>query len=604
MDKNIIKNHLIKRFISEESTPGISVTDKAKKESEKINKAGVKAIEKDMTDYDKSLKQKEKNMSKMATNKYNYTDAAEKTYHDEMEILNGQEMIEYSREPGSEFQQRAEEAIVGSSRMGNAIGGNAEAVWGASSDDFGKKLVKRIKDSSKKRAEAEIQTYGMGDVQIPTGNKVQTATTAISASKPKGDATKPMQSASEKPKTKTVKENNDNNNSQIKESMKRLKFKKEFEGANTTQKIGHALTLIPEGYRVDKKEFEMTDGTVTCKVRWEGNLNEGKAVILLAADKTKINEDISRMKALMGYKSEDTLGLVKGNKRLDENAAFADIWKKSRQLLGESEEIEGQKPATGDLDDAVKVAPEAKKNIEGSASTEKGTKAPAPKKGPANAIDKAVSHAPEAKKHVEGAATTSFAQGTDVPKPAEGEWEEINMPQAAEAKKHVESGKATHKATDKAQVVKENEEVDGEDDADVEVKDDFGKPDPDDDDSSLEKEPSVTDIKPEVPPTGASDDDDEVVVPKPQAKVGPRLMQRPSTGEYFLTQNNKHLLTDEMGQPIAVPAEYVELAKKNPKLALEKIQDAAEMSSVEEPLDEYGDEHPIATSDAVSAMKK
>lgn len=585
MDKNIIKNHLSKRFISEESTPGISVTDKAKKESEKINKAGVKAIEKDVTDYDKALKQTDKNMSKMPINKYNYVDDAEKTYHEEMEILNGQEMIEYTSEPGAEFKKRAEEAIEGSSRMGNAIGGNAEETWGASSDEFGKKLIKKIKDSSKRRADAEIQTYGMGDVQIPTGTKVQTATTAVSASKPKGDTTNPPQSASEKTKIKVVKENN--NKPQIKESMKRLTFKKEFEGANTTQKIGHALTLIPEHLRQDKKVFEMTDGTVTCKIRWEGTLNEGKAVLMLANDKTKINEDLSRMKELMGYKPQDTLGLVKGKERINENEVFGDIWNKTRKLLGESDDIEGQKADTGDLDDAVKVAPEAKKHIEGTATSSfaQGTKAPAPKKGPAGSIDKTVSHAPEAKKHVEGTATTSFAQGTDVPKPAEGEWEEINMPQSAEAKKHVH--------------LKENDEIDSEDD--VEVKDTFNKPD-EEDNSPEEKEPTASDISTDIP-AASSDDDDEVVVPKIPATAGPKLMKNPSTNEFFLTQNNKHLLVDEMGKPIPVPAEYVELARKNPRLALEKIQDAAESSTGEEEIDEYGDEHPMATSDAVNAMK-
>jgi hypothetical protein len=36
--------------------------------------------------------------------------------------------------------------------------------------------------------------------------------------------------------------------------MKRLKFNKEFNG------VGNALKMIPESYRTDNKEFEMTDG--------------------------------------------------------------------------------------------------------------------------------------------------------------------------------------------------------------------------------------------------------------------------------------------------------------------------------------------------------
>ena len=46
MDKNIIKQHLAKKFLSEEVTPGIYVTNAAKKKSAKENKAGVKDIQK------------------------------------------------------------------------------------------------------------------------------------------------------------------------------------------------------------------------------------------------------------------------------------------------------------------------------------------------------------------------------------------------------------------------------------------------------------------------------------------------------------------------------------------------------------------------------
>jgi hypothetical protein len=544
MYKNIIKNHLSKRFLAEDMTPGIKVTDAVKKKSGKINKDGVKDIEKEVKNYDKSLKQTDKNIKTMAVNKYNYTDDAEKTYHDEMEILNGQEMIEYSSEPGEDFKKRAEEAIEGSSRMGNEKGGNAEEVWGASSDEFGKKLVKRIKDSAKKRAEAEIQTYGMGDVQIPTGKKVQTATTAVGAKNVKGDTTKVGKSSSEKPKTKIVKENNKTKN---KESMKRLKFKKEFNG------VGNALKLIPESYRTDKKEFEMTDGNETYRIRWEGTLSEGRAVILRASDKKMVNEDMQKMKHLMGYKSQDTLGLVKGNARIDENAVFSDVLKKTKILLGESEEIEDQTASEGDLDDAVGIAKEAKKHVEGSVSTDKGTEAPAPKKGAAESLDKAVSQAPEAKKHVEGSVSTD--KGTKAPAPKEGEWDEISVPQAPEAKKHTESGKSTHKATDTAKVVKENEEEEEE------VEDTYYKSD--DEDSTPEVEPSSVDISTDIPAIDGDDDDDDIAPIPPAPKGGPKLMVSQSTGDHYLMVNNK---------PILVPPQYLELAKRNPSLALDKIQ--------------------------------
>ena len=154
MDKKIIKKYLNERFLSEDTTPGISVTAKNKKESGKINKAGVQDIEKKVGDFDDAVKA-DPNAKEMAPNKYIYTDDFEETYHSEMEIMNGQEMIQYTNKPDDLFTEKALEAIEGSSRMGN----NSE--WanvvpkqqGFTGPEFGKNLVKRIKASAKKRSE-------------------------------------------------------------------------------------------------------------------------------------------------------------------------------------------------------------------------------------------------------------------------------------------------------------------------------------------------------------------------------------------------------------------------------------------------------------------
>lgn len=590
MDKNIIKKHLTERFLSEETTPGIDMAKKMKKEETKINSDGVKAIDKDMATYDKDLKKKDKN--EVPANKFNYNDDFEKTYHDEMEIMNGQEMIQYDRLPNKDFKEKAKEGIEGSSRMGNEGGkgiGNAEAIEGASSDDFGKNLVKKIKDSEKKRSE-----------QTPTLNL-------------RGrDIQADIKDTGHKPYAfEDLKENKTITPNKTKESMKRLKFKKEFEGSNTTQKIGHALTLIPEGYKTDNKEFEMTDGNVTCRVRWEGTLTEGKAVILSAKNTTLINEDISRMKALFNYKSESTLGLVKGNARLDENAAFADVYAKTKKLLGEEEDIESVTPAVDDLDNAgINQAPEAKKHIEGSVKEDPKTNAPKPKEGnweeaktgaksakqmetkapkakegeweeaktgvAESATDKKtmapkakvapfeeapVKVAPEATKHIEGSVKAD--KKTEADKPKEGNPDDA-VNQAPEAKKHIEDKKGTElKATAKKKIA-ENEipAEDGEDD--VEVADTWNKPE--EDDSSSDDEPTAKDIKAEPVPAMAGDDDEDDVVVPPVAKAGaPKLMVSQSTGKHYLMVGKK---------PTEVPEHLVVLAKKNPSLALTKIQDA------------------------------
>jgi hypothetical protein len=98
--------------------------------------------------------------------------------------------------------------------------------------------------------------------------------------------------------------------------MKKVTFKKEFASLN------EALTKVPAKLREDKNTFEMTDGNKTYQMRWEGTLEEGKAVALQAEDKGLMNEDVQKMKHLWGYKAEDTLGKVTADKRVDENTTF------------------------------------------------------------------------------------------------------------------------------------------------------------------------------------------------------------------------------------------------------------------------------------------
>lgn len=310
MDKKIIKKHLTEKFsavINEDKTPGIDLANKMKKEETKINKDGVKAIETDVKKQDKNLK-KEDN-----TKKFNYSNDTEKEYHDEMETRNGLEMTQFDREPNKEYKDRAKKAIIGDPTMGNGKGANAEEIEGVSSDDFGKEFIKKTTDSKKKRDDAEISTIQLGDdiETLPKNRK----------------SDKYLATENKKITKNTI------------EPMKRLKFKKEFNG------IDNALKLIPESYKINNKEFEMTDGNETYKIRWEGTLTEGQGVVLLANNKKIVNEDIDRMKALFNYKSSDTLGLVKGAARIDENKIFFDVLDKTKKILSENEEEESDDDA-------------------------------------------------------------------------------------------------------------------------------------------------------------------------------------------------------------------------------------------------------------------
>ena len=466
MDKNKIKQYLTKTFVTEAAktsnlvrpseasgAPAIKLAKKIATDNGKINKKGVGEVGKDMKSYEKGLEKTDVNDKTMAQNKFNYSDDNEQTYHDEMEIMNGQEMIQYDRKPDSKFTERAMEAIEGSARMGNSpeYANVVEKGWGGD-PEFGKNLVKKIKASVEKRnketptihlqgrdIEADRKDYGNKPYAFKEGDKEKEIIKDKKPSNDKKPEEKPedlsQADASGDDYEKSSREiqhgirYENKQTPQIKESMKRLKFKKEFNG------VGNALKLIPESYRVDSKVFEMTDGNESYKIRWEGSLTEGKAVILMAADKKMVNEDITRMKALMGYKSEDTLGTVKGKARIDENDAFTDVWAKTKKMLKEEEDIEdAEAEKEAPFEDAdVKQAPEAKKHVQGSTSTDKGTQAPKPKEGE---WDKTKNPAPaEAKKHVQGSVSTD--KGTQAPKPKEGEWDLIKVPQAAEAKKHI-----------------------------------------------------------------------------------------------------------------------------------------------------------------------
>lgn len=106
--------------------------------------------------------------------------------------------------------------------------------------------------------------------------------------------------------------------------MKRVTFKTEFKD------IKDALTKVPEVLKEDKNVFELTDKNKTYKVRWEGSLEEGKAVALISKDEKLIKEDMEHMKHLMGYTSEKTLGALKGENRVDENAKFNELLSKKK----------------------------------------------------------------------------------------------------------------------------------------------------------------------------------------------------------------------------------------------------------------------------------
>lgn len=305
-----IKNQLRNRFISEGSVPGIDVTKKVQGEEGKVNKAAQTEIGKKFGEYDKATGSKAKDAIVPPKRELS---KKEEEIHNTSELDGGMEDLQYDSEVNPTFKKRQEMAIEGDSKMGNETktgkwnpktgegNGNTEPVWGASNADFGKNLVKQTKKTKELKDNIPALRQFGNDIESAKGKTIGS--------------------------TKKVAVENTENKTTIKEDkMKRLKFKSPFNG------MEKALTLIPEGYRVDNKEFEMTDGNETYRVRWEGSLTEGQAIVLRGENKTLVNEDMAKIKHLFNYKSNDTLGIVKGQARIDENKEFGNVWSKTKSL--------------------------------------------------------------------------------------------------------------------------------------------------------------------------------------------------------------------------------------------------------------------------------
>lgn len=280
MSKKIVKRELDK-LVAEATIGGEKTTKSAQKTSKDQNNAYYRDVKKKMADYDKEItKDGENAIEPKKTN----IEGDTKELHDELETMNGQEQITYNLEPSETFKDRAEKAITGDSTMGNEVytgdeNGNTESTFQASDDEFGEKLIKRAKSSKEKRNDSVSTAIMFGDdiERVPDEDPRIT------------------------------------NKKLAYEGMKRIKFKKPFNG------VGNALKLIPEAFRVDNKQFEMTDGDESYKVKWVGSLQEGRAVVLEANSKDLMNEDFSKIKHLMNYKAQNTLGLLNSQERVNEN---------------------------------------------------------------------------------------------------------------------------------------------------------------------------------------------------------------------------------------------------------------------------------------------
>lgn len=398
MYKDLIKKHL-NIELTESQVPGISITKKIQDETKKANDAALKDEAKKFEEYEDATAQEDTDSIEP---KKNELSSDEETYHDEMEIMNGQEMIQYGNEPDKKFQERFEQGIEGHPNMGNSpdYANVVPKQQGFSGPDFGKELLKKVKDSVKRRAKAEKRTFSMGD-------DIEMDDTAISNTK------------------YGFGENVRNNKKVISEDVMADKNYTHFAIHKSTGKIINAWNY--EGYdaeelKLGKDEYFFNDlisdfdlpkksdaKIITRKTLDKSGLNpedinnwyrptneniknnksvikENKMkrlrfkepfngrknalklipehykvtnkvfemtdgnetykvrwenenpVILESKNQDRITEDMDRMKSLMGYNSRDTFGTLKGEERIIENSKMRSFMDKTKGLISEDEE--------------------------------------------------------------------------------------------------------------------------------------------------------------------------------------------------------------------------------------------------------------------------
>lgn len=113
------------------------------------------------------------------------------------------------------------------------------------------------------------------------------------------------------------------NVSEIKEYSDVLK-ENIFKVKNTIKSKEQVLKLVsklPKRVRVDETEFAVTDGENYYKLLWEG-MEDGEAVIINEMNRKVVNEDISKMKHLWGFKSSDSISTKKNIKEGNEDVFF------------------------------------------------------------------------------------------------------------------------------------------------------------------------------------------------------------------------------------------------------------------------------------------
>jgi len=93
---------------------------------------------------------------------------------------------------------------------------------------------------------------------------------------------------------------------------------------------GHMLSKVPDEFKVEGKRFIMKDTADNeYLVEWTAK----QPNVTKKLNKTQVNEEMNRIKALYGYKSKDYFTTTSSQSRMNENKEFSDMLDKARKLM-------------------------------------------------------------------------------------------------------------------------------------------------------------------------------------------------------------------------------------------------------------------------------
>ena len=93
---------------------------------------------------------------------------------------------------------------------------------------------------------------------------------------------------------------------------------------------GHMLSKVPDEFKVEGKRFIMKDTADNeYLVEWTAK----QPNVTKKLNKTQVNEEMKRIKALYDYKSKDYFTTTNAQSRVNENKEFSDMLDKARKLM-------------------------------------------------------------------------------------------------------------------------------------------------------------------------------------------------------------------------------------------------------------------------------